>query len=191
MNQDKFKIDDSKIAYHPERVNQWLNAQENRDMQLKVYPIYLEISPVGRCNHRCTFCAVDYLEYESKNVLNSEILKERLSEMGNLGVKSIMYAGEGEPLLHKDLASIINHTKEKSGIDVAITTNATPLTEKFVYESLSSITWIKASINAGNMKDYSAIHRTPEKHFELVWKNIKKAVEIRRELGLNHDEHTL
>ena len=191
MSNDQFGIDDSKIAYHPERVNQWLDARGDIRKQLMVYPIYIEISPMGGCNHRCIFCSVDYLGYDNSNSLIVEILKNRLDEMGKKGVKSIMYAGEGEPLMHKNLASIIQHTKKEAGIDVAITTNATPLTEKFAFETLPFITWIKASINAGTAKDYAMIHRAPEKHFEKVWKNMERAVEIRTELGLEPDEHTL
>ncbi len=191
MSEDKFGIDGSKIAYHPDRVKQWLNARGDIEKLLEIYPIYLEISPVGGCNHRCTFCSVDYLGYDAKNVLNTDILKKSLSEMGENGVKSVMYAGEGEPLIHKELSSIIRYTKEKAGIDVGITTNATPLTEKFAYESLPFTTWIKASINAGNEKDYSAIHRTSERHFELAWKNMERTAKIRAELGLKSNEHAL
>lgn len=191
MSEDQFGIDDSKIAYHPDRVNQWLKASGNVEKQLLVYPIYIEISPMGGCNHRCTFCAVDYLGYIDSNILIPDILKDRLDEMGEKGVKSIMYAGEGEPLMSKNLADIIRHTKEEAGIDVAITTNATPLTEKFANAALPYTTWIKASINAGTAEDYAKIHRAPENHFERAWKNMKKAAEIRDELHLDHDEHTL
>ena len=86
---DKNLIDGQKIEWHPDRVNQWLSGSR------KVYPIYVEISPVGSCNHRCTFCAVDYLGYEDVQ-LPPDLLMERLSEMGKLGVKSVMFAGEGD-----------------------------------------------------------------------------------------------
>ena len=67
MALDTYKIDGSKILHHPERLKQWLNAQGNIEAQLKIYPIYMEISPIGGCNHRCTFCAVDYLGYDKSN----------------------------------------------------------------------------------------------------------------------------
>src|SRR3989339_1566175 len=110
---DKYRIDSHKLMYHVSRINDWLEGKI-------IYPIYVEISPSGACNHRCTYCALDFMEYKPR-FLKTELLKKRLFEMGQLGIKSIMYAGEGEPLLHKDIADIINHTR-KAGIDLAITT---------------------------------------------------------------------
>src|SRR3989344_4128835 len=183
MDKDIYKIDGEKIDFHQERIKQWLEAEKDWEKAKKVYPIYIEFSPAGACNHRCTFCAVDYIGYKTR-FLETNTLKERLTEMGELGVRSIMYAGEGEPLLHKDLAEIIVHTKE-SGIDVAITTNATPMSEKFLRQSLPSITWIKASINSGRAETYAQIHKTKAEHFHAAWRNMALASRIRKEKSLN------
>ncbi len=174
---DTLKIDSHKLNHHPERVAKWLEAENNWTGAKKVYPIYLEISPSGICNHRCVFCSLDFMDYQKK-FLDADVLKNRISEMAGLGVKSIMFAGEGEPLLHRKMPEIAVHTKNV-GIDAAFTTNATPLTEAFCQRALGSIIWIKASINAGKAKTYSKIHRAPEKHFSLVLKNVRRAVEIR------------
>ena len=93
---DKYRIDSHKLIYHVDRVNDWLGGEN-------IYPLYLEISPIGACNHRCIYCALDFMEYQPR-FLNRNTLKDRLSEMGSLGIKSIMYAGEGEPFLHKDIS---------------------------------------------------------------------------------------
>lgn len=172
---DEFRIDSHKLLYHVGRVNDWLNG-------VNVYPIYVEISPAGSCNHRCTYCALDYMEYKPR-FLDSVRLKDRLSEMGRLGVKSVMYAGEGEPFLHKDISEIINHTK-KSGIDVAITSNGALFNEKIIESSLSSITWIKISINAATKETYAKVHRTKESDFERVIGNIAHAVKFREQAKL-------
>jgi radical SAM protein with 4Fe4S-binding SPASM domain len=172
---DKFRIDTHKLNYHVGRVHEWLEKEKT------VYPIYVEITPTGACNHRCTFCAVDYIGYKVV-FLDTEVLKNRISEMGRLGVKSVMYAGEGEPLLHKDLPEIIRHTKA-SGVDVSITTNAVPLTKKWAEQALEHITWIKVSINAGSAKTYAQIHQTKEADFDRVVANLEEAVKIRKKNG--------
>jgi len=171
---DKYRIDSHKLLYHVSRVNDWLNGR-------LIYPIYMEISPAGSCNHRCTFCGLDFLEYQSR-FLDADILKKRLSEMGKLGLKSIMYAGEGEPFLHRNFAEIVEHTK-KSGIDVAITTNAVLLKESLAEQILGTVEWIKVSINAGTAETYSKIHGTKPADFDRVIKNMSSAVKIKRENG--------
>lgn len=53
---DKDRIDSHKLILHPREVTSWLNGE-------LVYPINLEVCPIGSCNHRCIFCAVDYIGY--------------------------------------------------------------------------------------------------------------------------------
>jgi len=168
---DKYRIDSHKLMYHVSNVNDWLEGK-------RVYPIYMEISPSGMCNHRCTFCALDFMGYQ-KRFLNTQILKERLQEMGRLGLKSIMYAGEGEPFLHKNMADIIAYTKE-SGIDVALTTNCVLMKPQIAEKILGITEWIKVSCNAGTAETYSRIHRTKSKDFEKVMENLSNAVKIKR-----------
>lgn len=169
---DDFRIDSHKLIFHPQRVARWLDGEQ-------IYPIYAEISPSGACNHRCIFCALDYMEYKPR-FLNTRILMDRLSEMGRLGVKSVMYGGEGEPFLHKDIGDIIVHTK-KSGIDVGITTNGVLLTEKLAEQIITSTSWIKVSLNAGCSETYAKVHRTKPEDFDRVFQNLAAALRIKKE----------
>ncbi|MBF0274816.1 MAG: radical SAM protein [Nitrospinae bacterium] len=180
---DKFRIDSHKLIYHPERVADWQTNHENWEKAKLIYPIYVEISPFGACNHRCTFCAVDYIGY--KNIaLDPEILKTRLKEMAKLGVKSVMFAGEGEPTLYKALPEVLD-VCSKAGIDTSLTTNMVPFNSKNIDSFLRNCSWIKTSINAGTAKTYSEIHRTREKDFDLVLENFRLAVKTRKEKGYN------
>jgi len=171
---DQFRIDSHKLIFHPRRVAKWLAGET-------IYPLYAEISPSGSCNHRCTFCALDYMEYKPR-FLDTTILKERLSEMGRLGLKSVMYGGEGEPFLHRDIGDIIVHTK-KSGIDVGITTNGVLLTKKLAEQILGSTSWIKVSLNAGTAATYAKVHRTKPEDFDRVFQNLAEAIRIRNNSG--------
>lgn len=172
MSKDSYRIDSHKLMFHVRRVADWLDGKE-------IYPIYMEISPSGTCNHRCIFCSVDYLGYK-KRYFDAEILRRELPKMGRLGVRSIMYAGEGEPLLHKDLPELIALTK-RSGIDVALTTNGVLLTPEKSEKIIGDMEWIKVSCNGGTAGSYAKIHGTSVDDFDKVMSNLSHAVKIRRE----------
>ena len=181
--EDRYRIDSHKLIYHPDRVAALLAARGDWDRAKDVYPIYLEISPVGTCNHRCTFCAVDYLGYEAAS-LDIAVMRERLPELGRLGVRSVMFAGEGEQLLHRHINEMVQLTKA-AGIDVAFTTNASVLPKGFCDEALPHVSWLKASINAGTPQTYAQIHRTKEAHFDQVIENLGRMVAARNANGLD------
>lgn len=175
---DKYKIDSTKLMYHPHRAAQTLDAQNNWELAKEVYPIYIEVSPLSICNHACSFCGVDYAR--GRDQIDLETFRTRVAEMGKLGVKSVMFAGEGEPLLHKDIVRMVTATRG-AGIDVAFTTNGVPMTQKFAQQALPFVEWVKVSFNAGTPETYAKIHRTKERDFHTVVENIKYAVKFRRE----------
>lgn len=168
---DKLRIDGHKLEFHPHRVAQWLDAKDDWEKAKKVYPLYIEISPVGACNHRCTFCAVDYIGYKAVS-LDTDILISRMKEMAALGVKSVMFAGEGEPLLHKHISKLTTEAYF-AGLDVAFTTNGTLLHRLEL--AMHKCKWIKVSVNAGTETTYRAVHKAKHGDWEKLWENLKAA----------------
>ncbi|PIQ99602.1 MAG: radical SAM protein [Nitrospinae bacterium CG11_big_fil_rev_8_21_14_0_20_45_15] len=177
---DKHQIDGHKLIYHPERVAQWTQGSESWDQAKSIYPIYVEIAPIGGCNHRCTFCAVDYIGYKTRSI-EPELLKTRLGEMARLGIKSVMFAGEGEPTLYKALPEILDHCTEV-GIDTSLTTNMVPFTTNNVESFVRNCKWIKTSINAGTAETYAQIHQCKPDDFNRVLDNFAMAVETRKKI---------
>lgn len=172
---DKYRIESHKLNFHVDRVRDWLAGKN-------IYPIYVEISPCGACNHRCLYCALDFMGYPS-TFLDKDMLKERLFEMGRLGVKSIMYAGEGEPLLHRHIGQIILDTK-KAGMDVAVTTNGVLFDKKLCEATLPHLAWIKVSMTAGTKTTYARLHQAKPDDFDRVMKNMSYAATLKRRKGL-------
>lgn len=170
-----YRIDSHKLMFHVDRVSDWLKGKT-------IAPIYLEIAPSGSCNHRCVFCAVDYLKYKPV-FLDASVLIRRVKEAAHLGVKSIMYAGEGEPLLHKEISKIVSSTK-KAGIDVSITTNGVLLKKDLSEKILKHLSWVRVSLNAGSPETYAAVHRCHKDDFSKVLKNLKDAVAVKKKQGL-------
>src|SRR3989344_2676009 len=97
----KPEIDSHKLMFHPERVAEW---EKNGDC----FPIYVEVGTTNRCNHQCTFCALDYLE-KGGHEIETGMLLENLEDMAEHGIKSMMFAGEGEPLMHKNINWFVRH----------------------------------------------------------------------------------
>lgn len=178
---DRYAIDSHKLIYHPQRIAQLLDAGDDWDQAKAVYPLYVELSPVGACNHRCTFCAVDYIGYQPIR-LPLATAERALADMGRLGVRSVMFAGEGEPMLHKDIHRMVAAAAH-AGIDTAMTTNASVLTDAFVEQALPRMSWIKASVNAGTADTYARIHQTQASDFQRVLDNLKTLADARRRHG--------
>ena len=169
---DKYRIDSHKLIHHVPRLHDWLQGKA-------VYPIYMEVSPAGGCNHRCVFCGKDFMRYESR-FLDADLFAERLSEMGRLGVRSMMHAGEGEPLLHQRLEEIVARGRA-CGIDQAVNTNGVFLTPDRAEKLLPHCEWIRVSIDAGTAETHAALHRASPRDFGTILANLRAAVEIRRE----------
>lgn len=164
--------------YHPARVGEFL---ANSDC----YPLYVEMSPVGSCNHRCIFCAYDYIGYPNRRLETARTLAF-IDELADCGVKSILFAGEGEPLLHPAIADFASRADAR-GIDVGLFTNGQLLTEELAPRLLPALTFIRFSFNGGGRDNYAAIHSiTPEQHDKVV-ANIGRAATLRRKHGWKLD----
>jgi len=169
---DKYLIDGHKLFWHLDRVAIW---QKKRIIP----PVYVEVSPVSFCNHRCVFCGIDFAR-DTGLQLDTKVMCERLVEMGKIGVRSIMFAGEGEALFHKDLQTLIKTAKD-AGIDVSITTNGSRGDYDFWKEILPSLTWVRFSVDAGTAGVYAKVHNVPEKSFGKTIKRIEDAVKIKKD----------
>ena len=171
---NQFRIDSHKLHLHPERVARWLAGED-------IAPIYLEISSSGACNHRCRFCSLDFMGYQ-KRFLDTGILKAKLGGLARIGVKSIMYAGDGEPLMHEDMPELTVATKE-AGIDVAFTTNGVFLTPERAGVMLPHTSWIKISFNAGRPETYAKVHGARPDDYRQVLDNAAAAARLREKTG--------
>jgi cyclic pyranopterin phosphate synthase len=178
---DRFRIDDHKLMLHPHRVAQWLDGRDDWSRAREIYPIYLEISPFGACNHRCIFCAVDYLDYRNVSQ-DPQVLRDRVTELAAVGAKAIMFSGEGEPTLWPHLPALLDHCTAV-GIETALTTNAVPLNEAQAASVVRNCAWVKASINAGTAETYSRIHRTKPADFARALDNLARCVALRAAQG--------
>lgn len=167
---DAIQLDGHKLTHHPREVARWLSAGDAWSGVKSLYPIYVEISPFGGCNFRCSFCAKDFLKYKNTS-LEPAALKRTLSVMAEKGVKSVYFAGEGEPLLYRSLTEVLDHCRTV-GLDAALNTNGSIANHESLRAAVRNCQWIRFSINAGNAEEHRAIHHCREDAFETVFENL-------------------
>lgn len=168
-------IDGHKIHLHPDKVNQWKKEGD-------CYPIHIEIGVTGRCNHKCIFCALDFVNHKQQDI-DKDVMINALKEIGDNGVNSVMFGGEGEPTLHKDIGLFVKKSKEY-GIDVAITTNGVLFDKELQQQCLPYLSWIKFSVDAGTPDSYAIAHGINKREFGKLIRNIEESADYKRKNNL-------
>lgn len=156
------RIDSHKLLYHPQWVSDWLQYKP-------VYPLTVEVGLTNACNHRCIFCALDYRD-NKQDYIDKDILCDTLSDMAKLGLKSVVLAGEGEPLLHPDYLYIARYCYD-IGLSIGMSTNGVLLDNQI----LNYLSWIRFSVG-GYQDNYQVIHDTVGGQYTKAMSKIDHAV---------------
>lgn len=122
---------------------------------------YLRISVTDRCNLRCTYCmpeeGVPMLSHN--DILSFEEIHAVTQEAVNLGVNKVRITG-GEPLVRKEIVSLVKMLAGISGIsDLSMTTNGI-LLENFANQlKENGLHRINISLDTMNPEKYNNITR--------------------------------
>lgn len=146
------------------------------------YPLNVLIEPTRNCNYQCPQCPRQ--EYpEIKNLKKMELtIKDFKMIMDQLGkyLLTIRFWHFGEPLLNKDLPEMISLAK-KNKIFTVISSNCSLLYKDFCKKLIESkLDYLLISMNAATNKTYKKF--TATENFDIVVKNLKQLVELKKEL---------
>ena len=86
---------------------------------------YIRISVTDRCNLRCKYCIPEcgIASVGHENILNFDEITKIVEECAKLGIKKVKITG-GEPLVRRELHSLVARIKNTQGIEqVTLTTN--------------------------------------------------------------------
>ena len=122
---------------------------------------YLRISVTDRCNLRCLYCmpenGVPSLSHE--DILSYEEITELCQVAAGLGITKLKLTG-GEPLLRKDLASLIARLKAVEGIrSVTLTTNGILLKSQLPGLLDAGLDGVNISLDTLDSSKYTQITR--------------------------------
>ncbi len=146
---------------------------------------YLRISVTERCNFRCQYCMPEkpFSWIPKENLLSFEELFLFVKVAIDAGVIKIRLTG-GEPLLREDLDSFIKMINDyKSGLDLALTTNAFLLPE--AAQRLKNAGLKRLNISLDSLKSDVAAKIAGKDVLGQVFKGIDKALEVGLKVKIN------
>lgn len=128
------------------------------DSKASIGPLRYDISVTSACNYNCIFCGAHspLLAEKVKPVFMSNSMLENIfKDLRKIRTKEILFAGNGEPLLHLSLPYYI----EKYGQDfkIELVTNGS-LLQRIDVKTFKHITNLTVSLNAGMPSSHQITH---------------------------------
>jgi molybdenum cofactor biosynthesis enzyme MoaA len=175
--EDKYLMDSSKLLWHPDRVNEWLNGK-------RIVPIHIDVGLSKGCNIKCHYCFGElqgniYGKGKNKHFPREDLLNY-MKSAGEVGVRSMAIIGEAEPTLNPALNEAIIIGAD-AGVDIALGTNGILFEPE--KEVLEKLIWLRYNLSAASEDSYRRLHGSHE--FDKVIKNISESVRIKEKHNLN------
>jgi radical SAM protein with 4Fe4S-binding SPASM domain len=158
-------LDGSKLIHHLPKVNKWNKGEQ-------IAPIHVEVSPTS----------LDYLD-DKVGLLSENVMVDMIDDFADLGVKSVLLAGEGEPTINRGIIPMIQRAKEK-GVDMALNSNAVLFDEKMSIATLAGLEWCRFTFQASNKELYNQIYMGGKSDFDKAVNNIVAAAKYKKDNNL-------
>jgi len=169
-------VDGHKLHLHPVEVSDWVYDGYH-------YPLHIEAGITNKCNHRCIQCTLDWINHKN-DFIDKDVFLQMINCAEVMGVKSIYFAGEGEPTMHPALVDFVKMAHDY-GISTAISTNGALLTEELSRALIPYLSWIRFSVDAATPKTYAHIHGVGEQEWQRVWDNIQAFINLKSVINSN------
>jgi MoaA/NifB/PqqE/SkfB family radical SAM enzyme len=164
-------LDGTKIAWHQDCIQAWERGE-------RIAPITIDMALTRACNYGCHYCYAMLQENDRKSI-NREVIFNFLDDCAEIGVKGISFVSDGESTISPVFVDAVKHGHEL-GLSMACGTNGFVLTKRKSEEVLSSLTYLRINISAGEAKRYGEIMGVKESYFDRVCQNIRDMVEIKK-----------
>jgi len=120
------------------------------------FPLFLDIEATSACNLKCSHCGQSHTEFK-RGFMPISIYRRVIDEASAGGCYGCKYhtIGRGEPLIHKQIVSMVSYAKKKGLIDVYLNTNGQYLNSRMIRGLLDvGIDRISISVDGYTKKFY-------------------------------------
>ena len=143
-------------------------------------PLHLELDICDRCNVDCYFC--NAMDVRTKDQVPLERVVEIIDESAGKGLRSVRFAGGGDPLFHRQIEQVIDHVHSRGLVIDNITSNGLGMSAAVARRLVDGKTReILISLNAADAADYSRMMQVKPAIFDKILDNIRHLVSIRGE----------
>src|SRR5437762_7248409 len=141
-------------------------------------PLHLELDISDRCNVDCYFC--NAMDVRTKENVPYERVAQILDEAVANGLRSVRFAGGGDPLFHRNIEQVIDYVHSKGLVVDNITSNALGLSAGVAERLVNGKTReIVVSLNAADADDYARMMQVKPAIFDKVVANVEHLVKLR------------
>jgi MoaA/NifB/PqqE/SkfB family radical SAM enzyme len=134
-------------------------------------PVGAVIDLTNRCTLKCKWCNSQF--YRGKEELKTSDVFAIIDMLSAWGVKSVCYAGGGEPSMHPRFADIIRYSKG-AGLEVGISSNGVTLNKAMINAIGECAKFCGFSIDAGNVRTWCREKNSPLQSWQLLMKHARE-----------------
>jgi len=177
-------VNETHDAKYLEYRRQWM--EKPKYFILRDFPIHLDIEITNRCNLKCTFCdKLPFLTRDQIGDMDFELYKRIIDEGKENELCSVKLSYRGEPLLHPNVAEMVQYAKKKGIVDIYFNTNGMLLTEKMVLRLIDAgLDRISVSVEGTDPVSFERARRGAK--FDRIFKNVDRLMELRSQNGVKH-----
>jgi wyosine [tRNA(Phe)-imidazoG37] synthetase (radical SAM superfamily) len=135
------------------------------------FSLGVDIVPLKTCSFNCIYCQLG--RTKKRTVLRRKFFSSReilssIREAVHSGrkVDFITFSGSGEPTLNRSIGKLIREIKKLAPIPVAVLTNSSLLSQKFVRKSLLEAEVVIPSLDAATARTFRKVNR-PEPSLKI------------------------
>ncbi|MDA8140269.1 MAG: radical SAM/SPASM domain-containing protein [Desulfobacteraceae bacterium] len=179
MNDRTYRMDSHKLYWHLDRLQAWAKGE-------RIAPIHIDVGLSKGCNIKCHYCfgALQGNLYKQgrDQYFQREPLLRYMRDAGKVGVRSMAFIGEAEPLLNPHVYEAID-VATQAGVDIGLGTNGVLFDIGAAGEkALEQLIWIRFNISAASDDAYRRLHGS--KDFSTFVEKVKFCVATKAKKGL-------
>ena len=142
-------------------------------------PLHVRIKPTNICAHNCWYCAYRNDNYQLgedmqlKDSIPKEKMDEIITDLVNMGVKSVTFSGGGDPFYYPYLLDTAKMLSQNN-IKFAALTNGANLKGEIAKIFAQNATWLRISIDGWDDISYAKYRSIKEGEYSKVINNLKE-----------------